>query len=166
MGFCYGAWQFRSLGFRVQEFRVQGLGYMTFVSAIGQGQRCRADKNVCTQRSRRLSKYLNLPNPTFLSVLKMEFAGTRQKSRCWWVKVGFTQSYKYPKWSYPNIYPTYNQLTKSPGPPSMMHGQAFGLNRVFGLGFRASLFRAQGFRYFLIAMGCGISQGWSLQGPS
>ena len=37
-------------------------------------------------------KYLNLPNPTFLSVLiinpNMEFIGTRQKSRFWWVKVG------------------------------------------------------------------------------
>ena len=36
--------------------------------------------------------YLNLPNPTFLSVLiinpNMEFIGTRQKSRFWWVKVG------------------------------------------------------------------------------
>ena len=35
--------------------------------------------------------YLNLPNPTFLSVLiinpNMEFIGTRQKSRFWWVKV-------------------------------------------------------------------------------
>ena len=35
--------------------------------------------------------YLNLPEPTFLSVLirnpNMEFLGTRQKSRFWWVKV-------------------------------------------------------------------------------
>ena len=35
--------------------------------------------------------YLNLPNPTFLSVLiinpNMVFIGTRQKSRFWWVKV-------------------------------------------------------------------------------
>ena len=40
------------------------------------------------------SNYLNLPNPTFLSVLiinpNMEFIGTRQKSRFWWVKVGFS----------------------------------------------------------------------------
>ena len=36
--------------------------------------------------------YLNLPNPTFLSVPiinpNMEFIGTRQKSRFWWVEVG------------------------------------------------------------------------------
>ena len=35
--------------------------------------------------------YLNLPNPTFLSVRiinpNMEFIGTREKSRFWWVKV-------------------------------------------------------------------------------
>ena len=35
--------------------------------------------------------YLNLPNPTSLSVLiinpSMEFIGTRQQSRFWWVKV-------------------------------------------------------------------------------
>ena len=37
--------------------------------------------------------YLNLPNPTFLSVLiinpNIDFIGTRQKSRFWWVKVGY-----------------------------------------------------------------------------
>ena len=36
--------------------------------------------------------FLNLPNPTFFSVLiinpNMEFIGTRQQSRFWWVKVG------------------------------------------------------------------------------
>ena len=40
--------------------------------------------------------YLNLPNPTFLSVLiinpNMEFIGTRQKSRFWWVKVGYSKN--------------------------------------------------------------------------
>ena len=33
--------------------------------------------------------YLNLPKPTFCINPIMEFIGTLQKSRFWWVKVGF-----------------------------------------------------------------------------
>ena len=32
--------------------------------------------------------------------------------------MGCKESYKYPKWSYPNYNPTYNRLTESPGPAS------------------------------------------------
>ena len=62
--------------------------------------------------------------------------------------VGYKQSDKCPKWSYPTYNPTYNLLTKSPAPPSRVRGSqgvSLVLARGFELRFSGIRFPIQGF---------------------